>query len=293
MTPTISVIIPAYRWDNFVVEAIQSVQQQTFSPNEIIVVNDGAGELINGPVRAQFPTVKIVELEKNSGDAAARNAGSHAAQSEWLAYLDADDLWLPDKLAKQLAALTEHPRWDGCYTGVTMFNQQGDIASYCHKPSPLTINDLLICTHAFLQCVLLRKKDFLAIGGFDSGYRNASDHDFLIRYALSGRLLGFVSEPLLRLRRMEHGNISGNWWRVFKGKTRLFWRNRQAFFKYGGWRAPLRFFGHVLGECAAKTPLDWQRHALWFFAKCLLWCAGVDWQQQLREQENLSTRSKQ
>jgi teichuronic acid biosynthesis glycosyltransferase TuaG len=290
---TVSVIIPAHRWDAFVAEAIISAQQQTRKPDEIILVNDGAGDSINQPVRAQFPAIKIVELKKNSGEAAARNAGVVAAQGEWIAFLDADDIWLPQKLDRQLALMQQNPDWHASYTGVTIFNQDGDVASYCNKPPVLSVTDLLVCTHALPSSLFLRRTDYLSLNGFDPSFPNATDHDFLLRFALSGHLMGLVAEPLLRFRRAGHGNISSNWWSVLKGKTRFFSRHYRIFFAYGGWRAPLRFFGHVLGECAAKTPVVWQRHTLWFVAKCLLWCAGVDWQQQLREQENLSARSEE
>lgn len=285
---TVSVIIPAHRWDEFVAEAIVSAQQQTMPVLEIIVANDGAGEAINAPLRARFPEVKIAELKQNSGDAATRNAGVSAASGEWLAFLDADDVWLPEKLAKQFAALQQHPDWDGCYTGVTTFNQHGDLGSYCDKPSPLTVKDLLVCTHALPSCLLIKRSDFVALGGFDRGYRNASDHDFFLRYAVSGKKLGFVAEPLLRFRRAGQGNISGNWWRVLKGKSRLFWKNRAAFFRYGGMRAPLRFFGHVLGECSAKNRAPMQRKIMWALAKTLLFFGGVNWRRQLQQQPLLA-----
>jgi glycosyltransferase involved in cell wall biosynthesis len=275
--PTVSVIIPAHRWDNFVAEAIVSVQQQTLPVWEIIVANDGAGETINRPLRENFSTVKIAELQKNSGDAATRNAGAAIASGEWLAFLDADDVWLPQKLERQFAALQQHPDWDGSYTGVTVFNKTGDIGSYCDKPEILTIDELLICTHALPSCILIRRCDFESLGGFDTGYRNASDHDFFIRYALSGKKMGFVAEPLLRFRRAGQGNISSNWRRVLKGKTRLFRIHKSTFLRYGGWCAPFRFYGHVFGECAAKTRFSWQRRLLWSFAKILLLIGGVNW----------------
>lgn len=109
MNDTVSVIIPAYRWDPYLAEAISSVLAQSLPPIEVLLVNDGAGEIISAPVRQLFPTVRLIELPINSGQGAATNAGAKAAKGTWLALLDADDLWHPEKLAEQISCLQNHP----------------------------------------------------------------------------------------------------------------------------------------------------------------------------------------
>lgn len=103
--PTISVIVPAYNAENTILETIGSVQQQTFSDFELIVINDGSNdrtlELLNSLTDSRL---KIFSYE-NAGVGVARNRGISHATGKFIAFLDADDLWTPDKLELQLATL--------------------------------------------------------------------------------------------------------------------------------------------------------------------------------------------
>jgi len=106
MTATISVIIPAYNAAGFIGRAIESVLSQTMQALEIIVIDDGStdktGVILQGYAQAH-PAVKIIELPRNGGVAAARNAGFAAARGVWLAVLDADDAFAPERLAALVA----------------------------------------------------------------------------------------------------------------------------------------------------------------------------------------------
>ena len=102
MLPRISVIIPAYNAGRYLAEAIQSVLAQTLSVHEIIVADDGSADN-TAAVALSFPAPVRYHLNPHEGTAAARNQGVRVAQGEWLAFLDADDLWQPDKLAAQMA----------------------------------------------------------------------------------------------------------------------------------------------------------------------------------------------
>jgi glycosyltransferase involved in cell wall biosynthesis len=119
----VTVVIPVYNGAATVAAAITSALEQRFSPDapeiEVVVVNDGSTDAIEAALTAFGTRIKIVSQE-NRGLAAARNAGAAAVSaSEYLAFLDADDRWLPDKLAMTIAPLDQNPRAVLAYTDVT------------------------------------------------------------------------------------------------------------------------------------------------------------------------------
>lgn len=100
----ISVIIPTYNRSQSLHRALQSVYRQTLMPGEIIVVDDGSNDGTEQMLRNEFPEVRYI-YQQNRGVSAARNRGIAAASGDWLAFLDSDDQWLPEKLQKQQQAL--------------------------------------------------------------------------------------------------------------------------------------------------------------------------------------------
>src|ERR1700691_5526396 len=114
--PAVSVIIPTYSTAEFIKETLDSVFQQTFKDFEVIVVNDGSPdtaklEYVLEPFRSQI----IYLMRENRGPAAARNAAIRQAQGEYLAFLDSDDIWLPQYLEKQIEFLEKNTRLDAVY----------------------------------------------------------------------------------------------------------------------------------------------------------------------------------
>ena len=114
--PLVSVIIPTYNRATLVVEAVASALAQTYRDFEVLVVDDGSTD---GTLKALAPflgEVKLLRLSRRRGVSAARNLGIRAARSRWLAFLDSDDLWLPEKLARQMAFLAQRPGFLLCQT---------------------------------------------------------------------------------------------------------------------------------------------------------------------------------
>lgn len=111
-SPLVSIITPAYRSARFVVETIRSVQAQRYSQWEMLVVDDcspdDTPEVVAGLAKAD-QRIRLIRQPVNSGPAAARNAALDAARGRYLAFLDSDDLWLPNKLERQLAFMAERP----------------------------------------------------------------------------------------------------------------------------------------------------------------------------------------
>lgn len=108
---SVSVVIPAHNAGNFLAEAVASIRAQTAGTLEIIVVDDGSTDRTTAVMKDLGATIRAVHQER-AGAAAARNRGAAMAAGEWLAFLDADDLWAPGKLALQLAWLRDHAETD-------------------------------------------------------------------------------------------------------------------------------------------------------------------------------------
>ena len=98
--PSVSVIIPSYNAERWIKSTIDSVLAQTYSNIEIIVVDDGSTDESVSVISKNYPEIKLI-TQKNQGVAAARNKGIENASSEWIAFLDADDIWLPNKIRDQ------------------------------------------------------------------------------------------------------------------------------------------------------------------------------------------------
>src|SRR6185437_13144733 len=109
--PLISVLIPAYNAEKTIRRALDSVVIQNYTPLEIIVVNDASLDATRDVV-ASFghPCLKLLDMPRNSGEGAPLNAGLRVAKGEFIAFLDADDEWLPGKLQKQIDLIAAHPR---------------------------------------------------------------------------------------------------------------------------------------------------------------------------------------
>ena len=186
--PTISVVIPAYNAERTVLETVESVQKQTFSDLEIIVIDDGSTdktkELLQGVTDERL---KIFSYE-NSGVATARNRGISDAEGEFIAFLDADDLWTPDKLELQLIALQQHPEAGVAYSWNYFFiDGQEDISpgkAFFFEgdvyPQLLVENFLANGSNP-----LIRTKIIELVGEFDSTFSHCADWDFYLRLAAS------------------------------------------------------------------------------------------------------------
>jgi len=121
--PTVSVVIPVWNAARYLSETLRSVLRQTRPAEEIVVVDDGSTDE-SAAVAEEFGARVRVLRQENRGESAARNRGIEAAQGDWIAFLDADDLWHPDKLARQLAAVRADPAVDCVHTNWYYFGRQ-------------------------------------------------------------------------------------------------------------------------------------------------------------------------
>lgn len=118
-TPPVSVIIPVHNGEHFLAHALESVSAQTYRAHEVIVVDDGSTDA-SGNIAQARDRVRY-HRQENQGTGSARNAGVRLARGEFLAFLDQDDVWLPDKLSFQMNYLKTFPNFDGVFGGMAQF----------------------------------------------------------------------------------------------------------------------------------------------------------------------------
>jgi len=186
MSPTISVIIPAYNAERTILQTIASVQQQTFSDFELIVINDGSSdrtlELLNS---VEEPRLKIFSYT-NGGLPVARNRGISHATGEFITFLDADDLWTPDKLEAQLTALQQHPEAGVAYSWTHYMDEKGEsfhTSNTVFFEGNVSANLLM---GNFLESgsnPLIRKQAIESVGEFDPTLASCEDWEYWLRLA--------------------------------------------------------------------------------------------------------------
>jgi len=184
--PTISVVVPAYNGERTILETIKSIQQQTFSDFELIVINDGSTDRTLEPLATvEDPRLKVFSYE-NGGLPVARNRGIARAMGEFITFIDADDLWTPDKLELQLAALQQHPEAGVAYSWTLVMDEKGE-GFYPGKSVSFEGNvypQLLLSNFiASGSNVMLRREAIASVGEFDPTLRSCEDWDYWLRVA--------------------------------------------------------------------------------------------------------------
>lgn len=205
--PLVSVIIPTFNRAATLRRTVDSALAQDYQPIEVIVVDDGSADSTWEVLASYGDRIRAIRQE-NGGPSSARNTGARVARGEWLAFLDSDDVWLPDKIARQVyrvvsaglpvcccmcnAAILDE-RGD---TGITTFDASGVRGrlseGYWPDPAPLIATRFIL----FNQVALIRRETFAALGGFNAALRLLEDHEFAFRLSLEGPW-AFVADPLV------------------------------------------------------------------------------------------------
>jgi glycosyltransferase involved in cell wall biosynthesis len=178
----ITVVIPAYNAARFLPRCLESVFAQTLKPDEVIVVDDGSTD--NTAALAAELGARILR-RSNSGSAAARNAGIANASAEWVALLDADDCWVPEKLERQADCIQSDTVL--VYTGIRFFDDHG---SRGEKPAidPVTATKMLrYCNPITPSTVLARREILMRDGGFREDIRVCEDWEMWFRLQRQGQ----------------------------------------------------------------------------------------------------------
>jgi glycosyltransferase involved in cell wall biosynthesis len=183
--PFVSVVIPTYNYGRFVTDAVESVLAQTYRDFEIIVVDDGSSDDTQTKLEAYLDRIISIRQE-NQGCSAARNAGIKAAKGDWVAFMDADDLWHPRKLEIQMAYLARHPD----VSMVASDHSQGFHLGWLEIPSDsevpaerIGLEDIAVRSRFGPSGVIVRKECFDKVGVFDPDLRSVEDREMWMRIA--------------------------------------------------------------------------------------------------------------
>jgi len=200
----VTTVIPAYNAERFIARAIESALQQNIANSEIVVVDDGSSDR-TGDVVTSYATrgVRLIRHQERSGVAAARNTGIAAATGEFIAFLDADDEWLPQKLRRQLEIMTAHPDMKFISCRASLIDETGrDHGDIYRGALPASGHEawrtLLTYPCVATPSVLVRQSALAAAGPFNKWLPVGEDQDMWIRLSMLGEV-GHVPEALVRV----------------------------------------------------------------------------------------------
>lgn len=196
-----SVIVPAYNAAAYVAEAVDSVLAQDYAQVEVIVVNDGSKDNTLDVLRGYGDRIRVID-QANAGPPRARNAGLAEVRGEFVAFLDADDIWLPTKLSAQVAHLRANPDVGTVFTRWHVWAPDADGVFRIPEVSPVPVpggpvvpersgwmyTRLLLECHLLTTTVMMRMSMVDEIGGFDVDLFNGDDYDFWLRASRAAKV---------------------------------------------------------------------------------------------------------
>ncbi len=203
----VSIIVPAHNAAHTIAQALESVFAQTFADFEVIVVDDGSTDALDAVLAPYQDRIKLIR-QRNLGVSAARNAGAAAASAEYLAFLDADDIWMPERLEKTAAMLASDPRCVMVFCGALTIDKDGTATGeYSIEPATSLCPGLseIVSGQVRLRAssILMRRAVFVRIGGFDArafGRTRGGAALFLYSLVSEHGTIRIVPEPLMKYR---------------------------------------------------------------------------------------------
>jgi glycosyltransferase involved in cell wall biosynthesis len=208
--PLVSVVIPTYNAGQFIAAALDSVLSQSFRDLEVVVVDDGSTDDTEARMQAYGTPIRYLR-QKNAGVAVARNRGIAESRSKYIAFLDADDTWFPNKLGRQIDALSSHPGVRACYSAFQMVDAQLRSLGVPANPRRAgLLEDLLMRGNVIgsICTVLAERTLFDEVGAFDPTLSQCADWDMWVRIGTRTDAL-YLDEPLVTYRQ-HAANMSRN-----------------------------------------------------------------------------------
>ncbi len=209
MNPSVSVVIATYNYARYLRAALESVRRQTFDSWELVVVDDGSTDATPQVVRPYLADPRVrYHRTGHAGVAAAKNAGVRLARAPLVAFLDADDVWMPTKLARQAALFRADPPLGVAYTRRWLIDEEGRRLEYEQPPlfRGRVLDELFRTNFVCFSSAMVRRAALDDAGPFDEGLALAVDYDLWLRVALRYRF-DYVDEPLVEYR-TGHANLS-------------------------------------------------------------------------------------
>jgi len=244
--PLVSVIMPAYNAAPFIAAAIDSVLAQTYTQFELIVVDDGSTDETAHIVHSYGRRVRYI-FQQNARQAAARNCGLRQASGELCAFIDADDIWLPEKLEKQVAFFKQHPEVGLVYCSMQMIDRGGNSLKECQANlRGEALSQILLGKLAGVggSTSIVPRRVVEEIGGFDTSLPPCEDTDLFWRIA-SLYPIDYLDEVLVLYRlhsQNDHYHLE-NMTRAWKLLYRKALGNRRV--QQLGWRFRCQCYGRL------------------------------------------------
>lgn len=255
--PLVSVVVPTYERPEAANRAIESVLGQTYRPIELIVVDDHSPQpMVDalGPINADDVRITTIRHEENRGGNAARNTGLDAATGEFVAFLDDDDEWLPEKLERQVAAL-EREDAGFAYTGVRNVGPDGETISITSSSNGGRVTKRLLFGNFIgtFSAVMARRTVIERAGKLDERLPSWQDWEYYVRLSRYGRCVA-IPEPLVVRHNAPTGQIS----RSIEPKREVSYpllleRFRPIASEYGVERKMEGYLSYALGRAALSN----------------------------------------
>ena len=208
---TFSVVIPVYNGAAFLGETIDSVLAQTLAPVEILVIEDGSPRPATAVAERYGDRIRYI-ARTNHGVSASRNFGVSLATGTWVSFLDQDDLWTPDHLERQQAAIASQQQADVCYSDRRLLIAD-ETMSVWQLSEPVSLPDAVRLPQVLLsRCPVtpssasVRRSTFVEVGGFDSKHDFCEDWDLWLRLQRHGAKFVHVPEATMHYRVLATGN---------------------------------------------------------------------------------------
>ncbi|MEA2112499.1 MAG: glycosyltransferase family A protein [Patescibacteria group bacterium] len=230
LKPKVTAVIVTYNRPDFVKESIQSVLNQTFTDFELIVVDNGV-KIPAKDIVENFndSRIRYIQNDKNTDCAGGKNIGMKNARGEFVAFLDDDDTWFPEKLRLQIDAFEKNQEAGFCFTAVTQVYEHGAIDSIVPSGMDNYYERALAKFSGFLAVTLMvKKKVFEDIGYMDELFPSHTDIEWIIRIANKYKGIG-INKPLVRVMSLDHQQMGKNLDRRIKGREMILNKFKKEF----------------------------------------------------------------
>ncbi len=229
---SVSVVVPCYNCARTINRAIKSVIRQTARPAEIIIVDDGSTDDSLHVLRKlqkrygmDCTEVRVISLPSNRGPAYARSAGWNSAQQEYVAFLDADDAWHPQKIEMQYKWMRDHPEVSLTGHRTVRLKRRETSRALEDEVSAKSLSKwrLLLSNRFSMRSVMVRRDVSIR---FDDDMRHMEDYMFLLRMAFAGNQVATLRGPLAFIYKADYGasGLSAQLWKMEQGELRTYWR---------------------------------------------------------------------
>lgn len=224
----VSIIVPNYNYGHLIVETLESVKAQSYSKFECIIVDDGSTdnsvEVITNWIKDDQ---RFLLLQKtNGGLPSTRNEGMKIAKGEWFAFLDADDIWLPNKISNQLTILDTEKGYVA-YGNTQFFRGNKDLGQQIYDSTSIDAYTLLGGNPIIASSIMIHRTVFEKVGFFVNDLRSSEDLDYLFRIALNGYKFSCSTSIDVRMRKHD-SSMQMNYLRMYLNKMYCFDRSYDA-----------------------------------------------------------------